>query len=292
MNIAFIGLGKFGQAIASLVIHNGHEYEYAEVDRLLTKPADMVFVTVPAQFIRPACAANAECIPKEAIIVNCTKGIEEKTHLFAHEIIQSVGPFPNYYSLIGPSFASGIIDQDPTVVSLGYADSKHVATVKKVLQTPYFRVQETAGYEALELSSALKNLYAITCGYATGLGHGPNTTAQLITLALNEFTQMAKALKLKEYDPMAPGVVGDMLMTCSSKESRNFQYGLSLAVAAKTGEEPTAMQHTVEGYFTSHSIQAIAKKHGATLPLAFLTHDIIQDPPQSEVAFRTFLARS
>ncbi|MEJ0073141.1 MAG: hypothetical protein WDN27_03625 [Candidatus Saccharibacteria bacterium] len=134
MNIAFIGLGKFGQAIASLVTYNGHEYEYAEVDRLLTKSADMLFVTVPAQFIRQAFEANAECITKDTIIVNCTKGIEEKTHLFAHEIIQSVGPFPNYHSLIGPSFASGIIDQDPTVVSLGYADPKHVVAIKSVLE--------------------------------------------------------------------------------------------------------------------------------------------------------------
>ncbi|MEJ0073140.1 MAG: NAD(P)H-dependent glycerol-3-phosphate dehydrogenase [Candidatus Saccharibacteria bacterium] len=155
-------------------------------------------------------------------------------------------------------------------------------------RTPYFRLEETVGYEALELSSALKNLYAISCGYATGLNHGPNTTAQLITIALGEFTLLTKALKLKNYDPMAPGVVGDMLMTCSSEESRNFQYGLSLAEAAKTGEQPTAMQHTVEGFFTSHSIQAIAKQNGVLLPLAFLTHDIIENPTDSEAAFRRF----
>src|SRR4051794_11314286 len=121
MNIAFIGLGHFGKAIASLVEYNGLEYDYAEVKegRLLTRPAELVFLTLPAQFMRQALLDNRQFIPDSAIIVNCTKGIEEKTRLMAHQIVFSVGRYPNYYSLIGPSFAQGVVDRNPTVVSLG-----------------------------------------------------------------------------------------------------------------------------------------------------------------------------
>jgi glycerol-3-phosphate dehydrogenase (NAD(P)+) len=290
MNIAFIGLGHFGRAIASLVEYNGLEYDYAEAaeNRLLSRPADLVFLMVPAQFIRPAIQANRQFIPDNAIIVNGTKGIEEKSHLMAHQIVRSLGRYPNYYSLIGPSFAQGIIDRHPTVVSLGYKNPEHLKTIKKVLETPYFKVQESRGYRALELASALKNLYAIACGYSHGLGYGPNTQARIITKALGEFRQLAKAMKFADYDVMTPGVVGDVVLTCSSEQSRNFQYGLALARGAeKPGQAP---KQTVEGYHTSHSINSIAKKHNVKLPLAFLTSQIIKGKVNDKASFRRFLS--
>jgi glycerol-3-phosphate dehydrogenase (NAD(P)+) len=290
MNIAFIGLGKFGQAIASLVEYNGLEYDYAEAaeSRLLSKPADLVFLMVPAQFMRQAIKDNKQFIPDQAIIVNGTKGIEEKTHLMVHQIVRSLGRYPNYYSLIGPSFAEGIIDRHPTVVSLGYKNAEHLEIIKKTLETPYFKVRESRGYRALELASALKNLYAILCGYSQGLGFGPNTQAQLVTLALGEFRQLAKAMKFADYDVMAPGVVGDLVLTCGSEQSRNFQYGLQLA---KTGDsKPEKPKTTIEGYHTSHSINAIAKECGVKLPLAALTSRIINNEITNKEAFRNFLA--
>jgi glycerol-3-phosphate dehydrogenase (NAD(P)+) len=284
MNIAFVGLGKFGQAIASLVEYNGLEYDYAEIDKLLTKPADLVFLMVPTQFMRQALLDNRQFISDEAIIVNGTKGIEEKTHQMAHQIVRSVSRYPKYYSLIGPSFAQGVLDHHPTLVSLGYKNPDHVETVKNVLQTPYFRIRESRGYRSLELASALKNLYAILCGYAHGLGFGPNTQAQLMTLALNEFRQLAKAMKFADYDVLSPGVVGDLFLTCSSQQSRNYQYGLALA---RTGDQdPHEAPHsTVEGFHTSHSINAIVKQHGVKLPLAALTSRIINKDVADADAF-------
>jgi len=288
MNIAFIGLGYFGKAIASLVEYNGLEYDYAEVveNRLLSKPADMVFLMVPAQFMRQAILENKQYIPDSAIIVNGTKGIEEKTHLMAHQLVRSVGKYPNYYSLIGPSFAQEVVDQQPTVVSLGYKNPNHVKTIQDVLQTPYFTVQPSKGYRALELASALKNLYAILCGYAEGLGYGSNTQAQIVTLALGEFRTLAKAMHFADYDVMTPGVVGDLVLTCTSGKSRNFKYGLALAQAGNVSHAP---EHTVEGFHTSHSIEAIAKEHNVVLPLARLTAQIIKGQVKDADEFRKVL---
>src|ERR1039457_1257818 len=181
MNIAIIGQGKFGQAIGSLLEYNGVDFEYAEKDRPLTSPADLIFLMVPTQFIRTALRQNKRFISDKTIIVNGAKGIEEKTHLLPHQIVQSVGAYPNYYSLIGPSFAHGVRAKQPTIVSLGYENTKQLTIVKNLIQTPYFRVHPVAGCAALELASALKNLYAILCGYAHGLGTGVNSQALLIT---------------------------------------------------------------------------------------------------------------
>jgi glycerol-3-phosphate dehydrogenase (NAD(P)+) len=290
MKIAFIGMGAFGKAIASLVEYNGLEYDFAESGKLLVQPADLVFLMVPTQFMRQALEDNKPFIGENAVIVNAAKGIEEKTHMMAHQIVFSIGKYRNYYSLIGPSFAHGIQAQDPAVVSLGYKDPTHLATIKKVLETPYFRVEEAKGFRALELASALKNLYAISCGYAQGLGFGSNTQAQLITIALQEFTRLAKAMRFADYDPMTPGVVGDLLLTCSSTESRNFRYGLELA-KGKTKSADTPGGHTVEGFHTSHSINIIAKDHDTVLPLAKFTSQIVNGSQNGADTFRHFLAK-
>lgn len=291
MNIAFIGLGHFGKAIASLVEYNGLEYDYAEIteNRLLSRPADMVFLMVPAQFMREAIMQNRQFIPDGAIIVNGTKGIEKKTHLMAHQIVHSVGKFPNYYSLIGPSFAQEVVDQQPTVVSLGHKNPEHVPAIQKVLQTPYFTIQPSRGYRSLELASALKNLYAILCGYAEGLGYGSNTQAQIVTQALGEFRSLAKAMHFADYDVMTPGVAGDMVLTCTSGKSRNFKYGFDLAKAGAGASR--IPKQTVEGYYTSYSINIIAKEHGARLPLAELTSKIINGQVTDHDQFRKHLSK-
>jgi len=289
MNIAFIGLGNYGKAIASLLEHNGYDYDYAEVaeNRLLSRKADLVFLTVPTQFVRQALKDNKQYLTDQTVIINCSKGIEENSHKMVHQIVREHSRYPFYYSLMGPSFASGILDRDPTVVSLGYKREEHVATIKQLLETPYFKVKESKGYRALELASTLKNLYAILCGYAQGLGYGTNTQAQIITLGLGEFRVMAKALRLADYEVTAPGVVGDMMMTCSSEESRNFQYGLALASGeAKPGQTPI---HTVEGYHTSHSISIIAKEYSVKLPLAELTSAVISGKVKDKQQFQNFL---
>lgn len=280
-------MGKFGQAMASLLRANGQSYDYAEVaeGRLLSKLADLVIITVPTQFVRAAISQNQRFIPGGALMVNCSKGIEEETHLLVHQIVQSVGSYRNYYSLMGPSFAEGVVAKEPAVVSLGYSHKTQVPAVVNTLETPYFKIKPVKGYKALELASALENVYAIACGYAQGLGLGANSRVQLVLMALAEFRTLAAAMGFTDYDPYAPGVIGDLILKCSSENSRNFSYGWRLA----TGKGD-AKDHTVEGYYTSHSINALAKQYGAKLPLAELTGDIIAGKVESAAAFYHFLA--
>jgi glycerol-3-phosphate dehydrogenase (NAD(P)+) len=274
MNIGVVGEGKFGQAIGSLLEYNDIAFEYAEKSRPFTRRTDLIFLMLPTQFIRSSFKENAPFITDETIIVNGSKGIEEKTHLLPRQIVKNLGSYPNYYSLVGPSFAHGIKAKHPTIVSLGYKDPEYVDTIKDLLQTPYFRVHATPGYPALELASAMKNLYAILCGYAHGLGYGMNTQALLITLAMQEFTRLSDAMGFNHYDVMSPGVVGDLMLTCSSQQSRNFKFGLYLAKYDKERALKT-VNDTVEGYYTSHSVKVLAKENKVDLPLALLTLKLI-----------------
>lgn len=288
MNIAFLGLGKFGQAIASLVEYNGYTYEYTKrsESRELSQLADIVFLTVPTQSIRHALDASKPFITQDTIIINCAKGIEEGSHLLVYQIVQSIlGESVAYYTLLGPSFADDIIEHQPTIVSLGYDNEEHLTMIKEMLETPYFKIQPSRGYRSLELAGALKNLYAIASGYAQGIGFGMNTRARIFTIALEEFSTLSRAMGFNDYDVAAPGVAGDMMLTCNSEQSRNFKYGLRLAEG-----DHSLRENTIEGHYTSHSISYLAQECGVKMPLAELTSNIIAGNIQGSEAFSRFLS--
>ena len=288
MKIAVFGWGAFGQAIGSLLTYNGVKFSIVDADKPLEHPVDLIFLMVPTQFIRTALETNKRYITPDTIIVNGAKGIEEDTHLLPFQIARNLGLHLHYYSLIGPSFASEIIERQPTLLSLGYASREHLPEIRELLQTPYFRVRSTRGRQALELASALKNIYAIACGYAEGLGHGMNTRAELITIALEEGVVLGKAMKLSGGTITAPGIVGDLVLTCSSRESRNFQFGRRLATTSQVAALRKS-SGVVEGYSTSHSIQALCRKYHVELPLATLTSQLIEEGKEGRRYFQDFV---
>jgi len=271
-----MGWGQFGQAIGSLLTKNNVTFSSVDIGLPLTHKVDVLFQMVPTQFIREAFRTNSQFIVTDTIVINGAKGIEKHTHMLPYQIIQEIGPYPNYLNLIGPSFAGGIMANDPTLVSLGYSLSRHVDDVKNLLQTPNFQIQPTVNYMILELAGAMKNVYAILAGYAEGMGFGANTRAKFITLALQEVVKLGQAMGMTDIDVLAPGIVGDMILTCSSPESRNYQFGVHLSVMSQANALKQA-KSTVEGFSTSHSVQAIAHKHKVDLPVASLTQQLIEE---------------
>ncbi len=289
MNITVLGKGAFGKAIGSLLGENGISFKYVALDIPMTQNADLTFIAVPTQQIRDALLTNQRFFHPETIFVNCSKGIEQDSHLLPFQIVEQTLSPKYYYSLVGPSFASEILEKHPTLVSLGFSDKSYVQTIKDILQTDNFRIVDSPGFEALELSGALKNVYAIICGYSAGLNFKMNTNAKLITLALMEIEQVLKTLDFKYQSIALPGLVGDLVLTCSSSESRNFQFGYNLA-SMDTDKALQAVGSTVEGYFTSKSIQDLTKKHSLDLPLASLTAQIIEEGKKGLSKFKNFVS--
>lgn len=288
MRVAFLGFGVYGNAIASLLDYNKITYDYTRRSdqQPLNGKVDVLFIAVPAQAVRSALLANRNCITRDTVIINCAKGIEQDSHKLVFEIVAELHNTENYYSLSGPSFANELNNRMPTSVSLGYHNATHVPMIKDILETPYFKIEEDSDYRTIELAGAMKNVYAIVCGYSSGVGFDANTRALIVLNALREIKQLASAMFEHEPEILQPAVVGDLMLTCNSTQSRNFQYGMSIA----SGEYEVGGK-TIEGYYTSQSVSYLSGQYDVTLPIADLASKIINHEIVNEESFRDELIK-
>ena len=270
MQIRVVGNGEWGTAIYNLLKENSQNVSFITKQCLKSKidtnEIGILVLAVPTQAMRKA-LDNIGHI-EDMIVVNCSKGIERETHKFPFQIVsEKGGKKEKYFSLNGPSFAGELNDKMPTVVNLGHnSDEKNINLVKNVFSSKYLEVKVVHGIAALELAGAFKNIYAIACGMATGLGFGMNTRVRIILAALKEIHELMKNLRFRVEDETIPGILGDLILSCNSLESRNYAFGKSI-VKHSVGE---ALQRgaTVEGYYTSDSVEYFEKKGKMRLPLA------------------------
>ncbi len=226
------------------------------------------------------------------IIINASKGIEKSTHFLPYEIVEAiVGKKIDYYSLIGPSLAKEVREKMPTIVNIGYIkESTNNELVKKLFQTKFFRVKLAKGVEALELSAGFKNIYAISCGIAEGLGYGMNTKSELLTLAITEINTLYKNLNLR-FDPnITFGTTGDLVLSCMGSGSRNFTFG-KLLVKYSVEESLNRINSTVEGFYSLLSVAHFERKTKSKLPLASFIADVVllNNPKQLKKHFEDFI---
>lgn len=280
MNISILGNGAWGKAMYSVITQNSTSVKLLGRGET-SADNDIVVLAVPTQSIRDA--LEQVTFKNKKIIINTAKGIEKSTHLLPHEIISGgFGKHIEYYSLIGPSFANEVMLQMPTLVNLGYKDAyESVGAVHTVLQTDYFRVKPVKGVQLIEMSGALKNIYAIACGIAEGLGYGTNTRVKLLVHAIEEMNKLCDALRFPRTSDETAGTIGDLILTCNSVESRNFKFG-SLLARLSVQESLSTVASTVEGYHTLDSLNYFEANAGIQLPLArFLAEVISRDDPQT-----------
>jgi glycerol-3-phosphate dehydrogenase (NAD(P)+) len=276
VKVNILGDGTWGSALGRLLVVNGHKVNFWDKKSQI-QPLDLVVVALPAQVIRDVMSSYGRNL-KKAVILNCSKGIEKKTHKIPMRIFKEVlGKEIEYFTLIGPSFALEVDHKMPTLVNLGGSNGK-TQMICDFFETDYFRVRPTKSIEALELAGALKNVYAIACGIAEGLGFQINTRAKLITIAYEEYQQLAKSLGYKIDEDARPGILGDLVLTCSSLESRNFRFGKNLTKFS-VKESLVKINSTVEGYGSSFSVLYFSEK--SPMPLAeFVLKAIEEDNPK------------
>lgn len=281
MNIIVVGHGRWGTALSTLFIKNNKEFSFWEAENDL--PDNSIIINaLPTQVIRKVYSEHGKNL-KNFIFVNGAKGIEQNTNKLPYEIISEIlGKNIDYFSLIGPGFSEEIVNEMPTLVNLGFINNKNSELIKGLFQTDYFRVRLAKGVVGLELASGFKNVYAIACGIAEGLGFGTNTRTKLILIALEEFYLLSKKLSISISEEMLPGTIGDLILTCSSEESRNFRFGEMLAT--KTTEESLKeIGETVEGFYTADSIDHFEQKAKVKLELANFVHRVVKENNPSTV---------
>ncbi|HNS94483.1 MAG TPA: hypothetical protein PKG71_00765 [Candidatus Woesebacteria bacterium] len=285
--MVIIGDGAWGKALHT-VVRNNHQHvimwdRVSSLDQF-----DIVLLTVPTASLSQV-LSNPTLNP-HAIIINTSKGIEQKTILLPYQMVQKFAPHAHYFTLIGPSFAAEVATQTPTMVNIGYHDDTYAHSVQALFKTSAFHVRLTPDVAVIELFAAFKNVYAIAAGLAHGMGMRANTQAKLLILALEELYEMMRISHLAIQRTSLAGTVGDLVLTTYSEESRNYRFGKALATYC-VQDALNRIASTVEGYNTALSVPKIALHYGVKLPLAQLVYDMIQtkNPEKVKELFIRFL---
>ncbi len=279
-NIVLMGTGSWGSAIKSLLEENKQAVSIWENGQKLSS-GSVVINAIPTQAIREVLTPSRHT--SDITYINCAKGIERETHKLPFQIVSEIlGEGLDYFSLIGPSFSEEVVNKMPTIVNLGFRNEEKAEMIRNLFQTEYFRVKKTKGIRSLELAAAFKNIYAIACGVAEGLGYKMNTRVKLMCLAIDEFNNLRLKLDYKIDEKAIPATVGDLILTCSSEESRNFTFGENLAKYS-VEKSLELSKGTVEGYYTVETVSYFEKETGVKLPLAHFVYSLTHEKNQTNI---------
>jgi glycerol-3-phosphate dehydrogenase (NAD(P)+) len=240
--------------------------------------AEAVILAVPSQSLR----ANLSQwrMPAGATLVSLAKGVELGTLKRMSEVVAEVAGVPsNHVAVVsGPNLAMEIAREQPTATVIACEDHDRAVALQHASTTGYFRPYTNTDVVGCELGGACKNVIALSCGMASGLGFGSNTLATLITRGLAETTRLGMALGA---DPMTfAGLagLGDLVATCSSPLSRNRTFGERLGSGQSLAEAQEATHGQVaEGVKSCSSIRALAVRHGVDMPITEVVHRVCHD---------------
>ncbi len=197
---------------------------------------DLVLVVTPSKAVREVAARlSTMALSSAAVLLSCTKGVERGSGLRMSEILAECFPKNPVAVLSGPSHAEEVIQRMPTAVVLGAAQAEIRARLQQTFATPFFRPYTSDDVAGIELGGALKNIFALAAGVSDGLGLGDNSKAALITRALAELIRLGVALGGKRETFHGLSGIGDLMVTCFSRHSRNRAVGERLGKVTASG---------------------------------------------------------
>ena len=319
-----MGAGSWGTALALLLNKNGHEVtiwsiDKAEVEMLKAKREhvdklpgipipesikitnnitegiegmDIVVLAVPSVFTRSTARAMCPYIKDGQILVNVSKGIEETTLMTMTEQIEEEIPQANVTVLSGPSHAEEVGREIPTTVVVGAKDQKTAEYIQSIFMSRVFRVYTSPDILGIELGGSLKSVIALAAGMADGLGYGDNARASLITRGLAEITRFGVHSGAQEKTFLGLTGVGDLFLTCSSKQSRNYSFGYEVGKANDASVILKNLTKTVEGIPATKIIHEIAAKKGISVPIVDAVYAVIYENQNPRKMAESLMSRS
>ena len=323
MKIAILGTGSWGTALAQVLADNGHDVlmwgiDQSEIDDLNINhrnskffeapvsegvrataslqdisDADAVLAAVPVMALESVLKQAAMTVEKKVIWINVAKGFHPVTHKRLSEVISDIVPEEKreaVVSLIGPSHAEEVIIRLLTTVN---AVSDHEEAAKKVQEmfsNRYFRVYRNTDVIGAEIGVALKNVMAIASGILEGIGQGDNAKAALMTRGLAEITRYGVLKGAKKETFLGLDGVGDLIVTCTSRHSRNFMAGLEIGRADSAVDFMKNNRKTVEGIFACKAVYEDAKACGIEMPITEKVYAVLYEGKKpSEAAMELML---
>ena len=323
MNIAVIGTGGWGTALAVLLRSNGHRVTLwgrlsEEVEPILAarenrtflpgvkipeeiavtldtkaavRNADLVVLAVPSHGMRTICKSFQPFLSANVPAVSVAKGIENESGARMTEVMHDVLRTDRLVVLSGPSHAEEVGRGIPTAVVAAAADMRLASVVQQVFMNDRFRVYTHNDVAGVELGGALKNVIAIAAGICDGIGFGDNTKAALCTRGLAEIGRLATALGARRETLFGLSGVGDLIVTAFSKHSRNRGFGERLGKGETAEQIAASTQMVAEGVRTARAARSLAQKHGVDVPITREVCAILYEGKPPKQAVRDLMTR-
>jgi glycerol-3-phosphate dehydrogenase (NAD(P)+) len=244
-----------------------------------------ILLATPMQTLRVLLTTHAAQLSHRTLVI-CCKGIELSTGLRASEVLAEVLPHATPATLTGPSFAADIARGLPTALTLACNDADCAETLQNQLSTHSLRLYSSTDIIGAELGGALKNVIAIACGAAIGAGLGESARAALLTRGYAEMQRMAAALGAQPETLAGLSGFGDLTLTCTSEQSRNYRFGASIG----RGEafDPAV---TVEGAATARATHDVAKRLNLDMPITAVVTGLVEARLDVATAMDMLLSR-
>lgn len=326
MKIAVLGAGGWGTTLAILLNSNGHDvtlFEYKsnyaevlkqkrineiylpgikipeeiEITSELNQAVDQkhfLVLAIPTQYLRNVIENIEFNLIRNSIIVNVAKGIEISTLRRVSEIIKDVFPQisdEQISTLSGPSHAEEVARKIPTAVVVGSKSIETAKFVQNEIMNPYFRVYATSDIVGVELGGSLKNVIAIGAGICDGAGFGDNTKAAIMTRGIAEISRLGVALGAKPETFSGLSGIGDVIVTCMSKYSRNRYVGEQIGKGKKLKQILTEMEMVAEGVPTAKSVYLLSQKTGIEVPICTEVYKILYEDKDPILATTDLMTR-
>lgn len=311
MVIGIVGAGSWGTALAQTFACKGHKiYLYARrsehreeleitrenkkylkgvnlVDNVIISKSlndtvvdkDLVIMAVPTQTFRRVYEEISNILVNKnqnPIILNVAKGIEKKTHLLLSSVAKEVRPESRYAVLSGPSHAEEVGRFKPTTVAIASDDIELSKQLQNELMTSRFRIYANDDLKGVELGGALKNIIALGAGISDGIGFGDNARAALMTRGLVEITRIGTAMGAKRETFSGLAGLGDLIVTCDSKHSRNRRCGILIGEGMKVSDAIDEVGMVVEGITTTEATYGLASKLNVEMPITEAIYKVIE----------------
>jgi len=250
--------------------------------------APAILLVVPAQAVRAVTKSLAPLIAPRTPMIVCAKGIERDTEKFMTEVVAECASAAVPAILSGPSFAADVARGMPTAVTLAASDDKLAGELARAIGSASFRPYHSADVRGVEIGGAAKNVLAIAAGIVAGRGLGASAAAALTTRGFAELMRFGRAYGAKPETMMGLSGLGDLILTCSSPQSRNFSFGVNLA----RGQKPEAIHGGLaEGAFTASVLVQMARERGIDMPISFAVAAMLDGKMSVDTAIESLLSR-
>lgn len=313
MKVAILGCGAYGLALASILVKNKvvvtmwsysneekeiltksrksnklENYKIPECINFSTdmnevvKDCNLIVIAVPTFSFESTVIKLKECIDKKQSVLIATKGIQQDTCLFLHDVFKK--HCKNKIAVIsGPSFAVDIIHEVPIGLSLATKHNLVDLLVRKCFENELTKFRRTNDIIGVEVCGSIKNVMAIASGMLEGMNAAPSTKALFLTESMNDIKELLFALGGKKKTILSFAGFGDILMTSTSPSSRNFSFGCLIGKGkSKQVIDNYLKETTVEGMYTLQSIHKLVKKKNVKMPIINLIYDIINGTKEKE----------